>query len=84
MYKEKSHLAFEPLSDEGLSALYDQILKAGNLIADGAGYVQISAYGVRPHGAALVLHFTNTGAATADGAGCTHGTACVLQSPWDS
>lgn len=83
MYKEKSHLAFEPLSDEGLSALYDQIRKAGNLIADGAGYVQISAYGVWPHGAALVLHFMSTGATTADGAGCTHVTACGLH-PWAS
>lgn len=46
MSKEKSHLAFESLSDEALSALNEQIQKAGNLIGDGAGFVQISAFGV--------------------------------------
>jgi hypothetical protein len=46
-YKEKSHLAFEPLSQAGVDALYDQLLKAGDIVAEGAGYIQISAYGVR-------------------------------------
>lgn len=59
-FKEKSHFAFEPLSEEGLSALYDQVQKAGDIVGAAGGWVQISAYGVRLHDLSFVLRVTES------------------------